>query len=329
MAAIGQGGGGAGAPGGAPGGQPGAQPAGTPAGDQSQNTDPFGFGSALQNAPEHLRPMLQTEFDRLTPELQARVAPYEPLQPYMDRLSPLLQTEGDQPAVLDGLLELYAMTQDEGRTEDLADWWSQVGQEFGFFDDENSGTPGDNPAGDDAAGGAGLDPANPLSPIVQQLQEQLGQLTQRLDGQEQAQTQAQQVAQAQEQINQDLMKNLRAVGLMTPDEQLDLKSQTVQDVLALAIRYGGDEQAVPKAVADFVRLSGKGQAGQLGGDVADTSGVEALRAALEASGGGGGGDGLGGPQPALGRGDASAEPAPVMSWGDARQGAISRLRAGQ
>lgn len=326
MAAIGQGGGGAGAPGGgaAPGGQPGGAPApGAPGTGQPQNTDPFGLGSALQNAPEHLRPMLQTEFDRLTPMLQQQIAPFEPLQPYMDRLSPLLQTQGDQPPVLDGLLELYAMTQDETRVEDLADWWQTVGQEFGFFDGEDE--PGGEPPGGEPTGP--LDPANPLSGVVEELRNTVQQLTQRLDGQEQQQTQQQALQQEQQRLNQELVTNLRAVGLLQPEEQLDVNAQHVQDVLALAIRYGGDPQAVPKAVADYMRMTGQGQR-ELLGQPSDANGVEALRAALEAGGGGGNGDGLGGPQPALGRGEANAEPEPVGTWASARQGALSRLRAG-
>jgi hypothetical protein len=328
MAAIGQGaGGGAGAPGGD--GGAGAPPSatGTPPAGAAPNTDndPFGFAQAVASAPEHLRDMLQTEFNRVTPTLTERLGKYQPVEERWDRLSPLLEAGEDGSTVLDGLLEFYSMTGDENRLEDFNDWWDKVGETYGFFGDEEGDGEGDGAGA--GAGGEGAAAASgdedPRDARIAQLEARLGEFETR----SQQAAQQQKVDQAAQQISTELTTLMTKLGIDGHDAENPLQSDAAQDILAIAMRYGEDPQAIPKAVDRFLRISGRGQTELVNNAGQDVSGLEALQGLL--NGGTGGAPSQPAPGPALGRGNADHKPPPVKGWDEATALARERMRTGR
>jgi hypothetical protein len=324
MAATGQGaGGGAGAPGGDGGAGVSSATPGTSQAGAAPNTDndPFGFAAATANAPEHLRDLLRAEFDRVTPTLTERLGKYQPVDSFMDRLAPLAQPGEDGGTVLEGLLDFYAMTGDEKRVEQFNDWWEKVGETYGFFGDDE----GDEGDGDGGGEGAAAAPGeeDPRDARIAQLEARLGEFETRT--QQSAQQQA--VDQAAQQISSELTQLMRAAQIDGHDTENPLQTPAAQDILALAMKYGEDEKAVAKGVADYLRINGRGQADLMRSTGQDVSGLEALQGLL-----GGGGNGNGGapaqptPGPSLGRGSTGHRPEPVQGWDAATELARERMR---
>lgn len=309
-----------GAPAPGPGGAP-APAAATPAQDR------FGFGAHVAQAPEHLRPMLQTAFDQLAPQLTQQLDRFAPLEPHLERITPLLQPDANGGTPLEGLASLYELFTDPNRSDDLADWWDAVGDEFGFF--EEDGAPAGAPAPGQPAGAAAApgeidlnaieDPG--MRAVVQALQQSNQQLQARLGEFEtnlQATTQQTQLNATAQRLADDLKTRMQAAGIEGHD---NLSSPNAVDVMRIAASYGEDPQAIEKAVADYARISGRTPSAPVNPAL---DGAAALQAAL------GGGNvaqaARPAPGPALGRGNASQEPEPVTGWAEARELALQRLR---
>lgn len=316
---------GAGAP--PPGGAPPPAAGGTPA---PQN-DPFGFAQHIAQAPEHLRQPLQTALDAVAPQLTQRLSTYQPLDPFMEQLSPLLQPVNDQgqpdpngqPQIA-GLLSLYGLLT-EGTPEAeqaLEQWWESVGQEFGFLDPDDDEPGGQGAAAAPDAGAAAdlsaLDPG--AQAVVQQLMEQNQRLEARLgefETRQQTTEQQNAVNAAAEAIRTELTTLMQQNGIDGAD---NLNSPNAQDILRLAGGYGSDPQAIPKAVEDWKRMTGTAATQQVTDAGQQLSGVDALRNALMT--------GQQEPQVghALGRGQQSSSPEPVRSFDQARDLAMQRMR---
>lgn len=318
MAATGQGAGGGTAASGGDGGAGAPAPAtGTPGAGAAPSTDndPFGFAAAVASAPEHLRPMLQTEFDRIAPNLTERLGRYQPVEPFLERLSPLVQPGEDGASTLDGLLEFYAMTGDENRTEEFNDWWEKVGETYGFFGDDGED------AGDDDGGSNDGEPQDPRDAQISQLQQEIEALRSEFT----ANREQDSVNTAAQQISSELTDLMRAAKIDGHDAENPLQSEAAQDILAIAYRFGEDPDGIKKAVARYLQINGQGQADLMRSAGQDVSGLEALQGLL---GGGQPSRTSPTPGPALGRGNADHEPEPVRGWGNARELALERFRAG-
>lgn len=291
--------------------------------------DPFGFAGLVQNTPEHLRPMLETHLQTIAPQFSQ----FEPLLPMMERLGPLLTPDESGHDTLEGLIELYSMFGDESKLDQLAEWWDQVGEEFNLFGEEEpspgaAATPATPAAAAPAAGEvdlSGVDPAiaSVIQSLQQQVQDQAAQVAELTNGlQSSAQEQAANTA--AENIRTELVTGMKAAGIKGHE---DLKSEESTDILRMAMGFGEDPQAIPKAVARYAQLTGARPPAP--GIDPQLDGVAALQAALNGGGiatsqGGGGGHGA-----ALGPGNAAHEPEPVRGWDDARAIALQRLRADQ
>jgi hypothetical protein len=326
VAAIGQGaGGGAGAPGAGGGAAAPAPGTGTPPAGAAPTTDndPWGLNAALTNAPEHLRPMLQTEFDRISPMLSERAERFAPVEPFLERLTPLLEADDQGNTVLDGLLAFYQMTGDESQLDAFQDWWDQVGASYGFFDDEQGGGAGGEGA---AAAPAGEPTQDPRDAQIAELKQQVD----ALKGEFTTTQQRQAVDQAAQRISSELVQLMQAAKIEGHDQAEPLKSAAAGDILRLAQSYGEDPQAISKATADYLRMTGQAQSALVtGAGGQDVSGLEALQAALAAGGPAGGGGGAPAPRqpgPSLGRGNADYEPEPVRAFADAKEIAMQRMR---
>lgn len=325
MSAIEQGaGGGAPAPG-AP-APAGTAPAPAPTPNQQQqpgNEDPWGFSQHVANAPEHLRESLQAILNNgIAPQLQERMAPFEQLQPRMERIAPLLEADEHGNTTLDGLLTIFDLFNDPDRVEDFQDWWESVGDEFEFFDDGDR-SPGQG-QGEGAAGApdgvdlSALDPA--AQAIVQQLQETVQGLEARLGEFETTNenTQREQaVSDAAAEIRTELTTLMQQHRI---DGHDNLESPQAQDILRLAQSYGPDPKAIEKATNDYLRITGGAQSQTLQNQGQPVSGVDALRAALA----GGGQAPPRAPGPALGAGGPANEPEAVRGFDDAKAIAMDR-----
>lgn len=312
-AAPGQDAGGAGgAPAGAAGGTPPGQGAPAGAGDE----DPFGFNQHLEGADPTVRPYLERVFGELGPRLQERIGQvpeqFAPLQPFMDRIGPLLETpEGGDAPVLAGLLDFYEMTGDEARLEEFADWFDRVGEEYGFFGDDDEGGEGGDPGEGDP------DPNSVegrLARLEQENQALRGELQQ---GQQQTAVQRQQ--QTFQQQRDTLMQENGIVDPEgVPDEQ---KPSTIITRLASSYVDSGDvDTAMENAVRDYMTITGQ-SAGQLVRNAGEaTAPVDNPLLDVAHTGGRR-------PGAALGGGSPDTEPEAVHSWQDAKRIALSRLQA--
>jgi hypothetical protein len=253
------------------------------------------------------------------PQPQPPVSPdgqqADTLAPYRERLESVMQpVDPDNPdagTVLDGLLELYAITSDPNREEDLYAWWEGVGDAYNFFDGDADGGAVEGDEDDLAAleeGQGGGSELEELRATVQQLQ-------QKLEGDERERS----VAAAQEAIQRDLESLMAQHGIQDdPNAPEADRASTV--ILRLASTYQGAQDAVARGVADFMRLTGQAQ-GQLVQQAGEpTAGLDGLDQ-LPPNGGGGGRV-----APSLDGGQADSRIEPVASWGDARRIAMDRLR---
>lgn len=318
MAALGQGGT---AP--PPAGAPAPAPA-TPAPAAAPGQDRFGFGTHVAQAPEHLRPMLQTAFDQISPQLTQQLERFAPVEPHLERLGPLLQPDDTGATPLEGLATLYELFTDPEKADDLADWWEAVGDELGFFDDDEPGGAG---GGTDPAGAAAApvdlnaieDPA--MRAVVAQLMQNNEQLTAQLgefkDSLQQS-SQQQQINSTAERLANDLKTRMKTAGI---EGHEDLNSPNAIDIMRIATSYGEDPQAIEKATADFARLTGRTPAAPVNPAL---DGAAALQAAL--NGGIAPAPARPAPGPSLGRGNADTEPEAVKGWDQARELALQRLR---
>lgn len=340
MSAIGQPGGG-GAPAAAPGASAPNAPAGgtLPAGSaQTTNpNDPWGFEGAVANAPEHLRQPMQAEFARVAQQLNERMGRYQPVEPFLDQLGPLLvpmneqgQQDPNGSTVLEGLLSLYELFADQNRVEDLNDWWEGIGDEFGFFDDDDDGAGGGNGQPQRAAATpannepdlSALDPA--AQAIVQQLMQQNQRLEARLGEFESNLTNTQQqqlVNQEADRIRTELQTLMQNHGIEGHD---DLQSPASRDILRIAGGYGRDPEAISKAVADYARINGRPTPpNPAPGQQHGQGGVEALRAMLA---GGGNAPAAQRTGQALGPGADAHEPELVKGFDQAKELAMQRFQ---
>jgi hypothetical protein len=302
---------GAAAPGQDPGGGEGA--ADGTGGDGGQE-DPWGFQSHLTGADETIRPYLERVFGALGPQLQQRFdqarEPYQPLEPYRERLQPLLE-QGEGGPVLDGLLEFYEMTGDPNRLDDFAQWWDTVGEEYGFFgDDEEGGDEGGEP------GGEGGDPRDQQ---IADLQAQVQELSQGFETDRHQQQVDSLAGKMQSQL-----QTLMAQHGIAENEELPAAARPSTIILRIAAGYNGADNAIESAVNDYLAISGQSQAALVNGAgqaTAPVSGDPLLDVAH--TGGGRHGASLRGGSP-------DTEPEAVGGWEDARRIAMSRMQsAGQ
>lgn len=316
FAAPGQDGGGGGAAGAAGGTAPGSPAAGaTPPG----NEDPFGFNAHLEGADPTVRPYLERVFGELGPQLTERMGQvpeqFQPLAPFMDRITPLLETpDGAEAPVIAGLLDFYEMTGDEARLDEFADWFDRVGEEYGFFDDEGGdpvvGDPGD-PAGGD-----------PQQQRIDQLEADLAAIRGELQ-----QGQQQTAVQQQQQTFQTQLSTLMEQNGITdqgPDgTELGDEAKPSTIILRLASSYvdaGETTNAIDMAVRDYMTITGQAR-GQLVGAAGEAT-TPATDPLLDVAHTGGRRAGA-----SLGSGSPDTEPEAVHSWQDARRIALSRLQA--
>ena len=274
--------------------------------------------------------MLQTEFDRITPTLTQHRERYAGVEPFMDRLSPLLEADEHGGTALGGLLEFYGLTAERGqgeteeayeaRQERFAEWWDQVGDAFGFFGDD------DEPGGEAAAAAAATsdDPRDAQIAALEARLEEFETRSQQRDEQTAIDTETQR-------ISTELTNLMRQAKITGHDAENPLETEAASDILTLALKYGNDPQAVAKGVADFLRINGQGGAQLVNAGGEDMTGLEALNAALQAGAMNGGGGASApaprsAPGPSLGRGTADNEPEPVRGWKDAKTLAMERMR---
>lgn len=319
-------------------GQP---PAQTPGAAPAPQDDPLGLAGAVAQIPEHLREPVQTALQHVTQPLTERLSGLQPVEPFLEQLNPLLQpvNEEGQPdpngePPISGLLALYQLFSDEGRIEELEDWWETVGESMGFFGDDGEDGQG---AGLEASGtdaGAGeldlgtLDPAvrgvvEGLQRNVQELTAQLGEFRTEQETSRAEQQRAEAVNAEAERIVTSITGLMRQHHIPGHDDQNPLQTQAGRDIMRIIGGYGGDPQAVEKGFADFLRLAGAGEAQPLVDAGEQLSGIDALRQQLA---GGGAGGRSGGPGPALGDGHAAHEPEAVRSFDHAKELAVQRFR---
>lgn len=306
------GGGSAGAP--APG------DAGGAAGGAEPPQDPWGFQPHIEGADEVVRPYLERVFGELGPQLQQRFdearGPLEPLQPYADKLTPLLEKpEGAQHAPLEGLLDFYDMTGNPERLEEFADWFDAVGEEYGFFEDDEPGEPM-LVTGEPGEAGA----EDPRDAEIAQLREELAEVR----GEIQTTKSETAVQRQQQTFHEQLTTQMTENGIVDPEDVPDeQKPSTV--ILRLAESYvnaGQADDAIANGVRDYLTITGQAQGALVAG--AGEATAPAANPLLDVAHVGGGRR----PGASLGGGSPDTEPEAVSSWKDARRIAESRLRAG-
>jgi hypothetical protein len=216
------------------------QPQGDGLGDGNNGSLPWD----LSSAPEELRPFLEQELKKVEGGITKRFQEASEFRKQMEPLQGLAELEGitDVPKEeLSALLEFRQMAQDPAQFEE---WWSQVGEELGFF-----AGGGDD---DEDDGGAGDEPPEWAQTLMQRLDA--------VEGRTQEQQNEQRESAALQKIEADL-GSLREKHADVFGEN----SQEVEDAICqLAMAYE-DEDAIQKGFQDYMRLTGRAQSALVDG----------------------------------------------------------------
>lgn len=268
-------------------------PSTTTAGEQPTATSPEGQGQGegveglsglydLSTAPEEVRPLLEAELKKIVGNVGKR---FESHAEYRKQWEPYEQIEGlrDVPAEeLTDLLQFREIAQDP---EQLEQWWEQVGQQLGFFDQDGEGEEGE-PVGQEAG----------LEQQLQQFREELlEQIRSEIDPLRQHVTTQQSEAAVRE--HQATIKStLDALREEHGDFDRDA-------VLKLSQHYAGDEgteQVIRKAHEEYLGIIGRAQ-----GELVDNK--------------------LNQPEPAITGGQPDTAPQKITSFDGAKKAALARL----
>lgn len=182
----------------------------------------------------------------------------------------------------------FADTQIEENPEGFEAWWKERGEKLGYTFDGD-----DEPTDPDLEPGGDSEEVAALRAEMQAFKDEFGQ--------KETQREEQQRVEARTgEINKQMVPFVESLGDM-PDEE---KTQAINDVYGLALKYGDEEpdQQIPKAIADWQRIKGIGEAGLI-----DKR--------------------LGHPDPALNGGAPADTTDPVRGFDHANQIAKDRLRA--
>lgn len=291
-------------------GQPAAAPAAAPASDPTQTAPAPPAETPAPGAPAASPQATPAAPDAAADPVMAQ------LQPMLPALTPLLQPDDQGATPLEGLVNLYELFSDENRIDDLAQWWDEVGEQFGFFGDDEDGEGGAAAPDGEAEGEVDLSDLDPaVARVIQSLQAKVEQL----EGGLTSQQQEQQASAEGERIRTELVTAMKGAGI---DGHEDIRSEQSTDILRMALGYGNDPEAIKKSVERYAQLTGARAPVPEPGVDPQLGGVAALQAAL----GGASGGRAAGPGPSLGRGNPEVEPEAVTSWNDARTLAMQRMR---
>ncbi len=220
---------------------PAAQPEGDGSAVQSQ-----GSPWDLNSHPEELRPYLADELKKIEGGITQRFQEAAEFRKRAEPLMPLLEVDGvaDIPREdMEGLVGFYQMaaaagTGDEKAMSEFEDWWTNLGEELGFFAD------GDQD-------GAETDTDEPPE-YVQELMKRLEQLEGGVQEFQGTQREQQALAQIEGEIAEIREQN--------PDLPWDDPNANVEDdICSLAMAYGDDPDAISKGFADYQRITGNAQ----------------------------------------------------------------------
>jgi hypothetical protein len=206
-----------------------------------QPTDPSGSGDGqggnglydeiLSFAPEETRPDLEQVLKRRDADITRKLQDAADLR---KQFEPLAGIEGLSDVPADELTELLQFRELASDQEKFADWWTQIGDELGFFADGEDGGEGDD-----------------VDPHTAQLLQRLEQLEQRL-----------------EPVTEHITRSEQDRRVQAADEEIGRQLETLHeqhgefdddDVLALAYRYADDPDAVTKGFEHYRRIKGGAQ----------------------------------------------------------------------
>ena len=256
------------------------------------------YGEAVQNAPEELRPHIAEYLKGLEPNFNKPFQDLAETRQQMEAYQPF-QEMGLESEDIEGLASFWQMVNLAGQDSNHPDvqqaqdqmygWWEQVGNELGFFGEDEEGGEGDEGGFDDDPDDPGI--VGELETQIQELQQQLQQV--------QGNTQAQHYER----------QNAETLAKLASQDGFDFDSPDMQDDLnriyrlAYAHAEGGDENAIQNAYEDWKAIAGRGQQ--------QLSGVGAEQ-----------------PGPSLNGGEPNTEPEDIHSWKDASALAKRRLQGG-
>lgn len=200
----------------------------------------------LQAVPEHLRPTLQDALHKINAGVGKKFSEHAE---YRQRFEPLEKIEGltDTPAEdVEHLLSirtalLAAQEGDQNALGWLQDWWSQIGDTFGFGPDDEGYDEGGDGTDDD-------EPPPWAQELIQGFQDLQG-WRQEFEGQQRS-------TQAQQQLDRQMSQLAEQHGL---DEDAQNR------VLQLSLAYNGAEDALTRGLQDYLAITGKGEQGLLAG----------------------------------------------------------------
>lgn len=208
----------------------------------------------LSATPEELRPYMEQELRKVNANVEQKFREHAD---FRKQFEPFDGIEGltDVPREeLEGLVQLRGLVQEaeQGKPEALQQWWDQVGEEMGFFDD------GD-PAGAGGEGGDGFEPegfedepppwASEMAERLEKLEQGIGPLSEHVSSQEQIQRQ-----QAAEQWTRGEFDKLK-----------EEHGEFDQDVVGrLAMSYTDEngaltDDAIVRGFEDYRKITGQAQ----------------------------------------------------------------------
>jgi hypothetical protein len=202
--------------------------------EEPQRGEPEGQGADdnglydLSAVPEDIRPYVVDELKKIeanaTRKFQEHADFRKQWEPYQE-----LGVDKVSPEEMEQLLDFLQIARDE---QAFANWWEQVGEEFGLFDDEEPEEDGEFGEASDE---------NIEQVVKNLLDERLGPVEARLSEDEQEQR----VQAAWDEIQSQLAALREEHGDFDEDA-----------VCQLAMAYGGDEDAIQRGFEDFQRIAG-------------------------------------------------------------------------
>jgi hypothetical protein len=293
-------------------GEPGPPPTGdTEQPETTTSEDRWGLDEVLERVPEHVREFIPR--DQLRSHLDQRVTELDQLKdrygPYNDALAPLLEDRDPESGAtqLDALLGFYELTAraadlgedgtpvDPEAHQEMYDWWEQVGEQLGYFGEDEDGGD-DDPAG---AGEGGGEDEDELRQMVEELQGRLAEFE--TNGR---------VESEQQRLERELEELMDKHEIKDEAESEDDRRRGLTPrgvILRLAQTYSEEPNAIELAVGDYLRLTGKAQSALVSAAGEQTAPLQ------------------GGPS--LERGNTDTEPEPIRSRAEAKQAALARMRA--
>lgn len=227
--------------------------------ESGQPADPW--TGTLESVGEEYRPLIEEPINSLREQLSPRLELADRLEPLGDYAEDLLalanDRDGDGPSALDGVLDFVAMSlavdpeqPDSPEYQQFAEWWENIGEELGLFDDDGDDPDDGNPEGEPNAETA------ELRELVGQLQSKIEQL--------ESGGRVQDIRARMEQTRERLFAEH---GIKDNEETRKFITRLGQSYVESAET---DEQVVELAVADYLKLTGKAQQGLLDGEETET-----------------------------------------------------------